>query len=452
MSILRHNYLLSRRTLLRGVGATLALPWLEAMSPSAKSVCNAGSIAPREIPKRAIFTFWGMGLNGRDYTPKEVGPDYALTPILQPLAAHRRDFTVISGMKLNHSGGHFGDASYLTGTNNIREPVGKFRVSCDQELAAVLGKTTRYPVLTLGIRRGTGFGEGQVNTLSWSESGNPLPSESRPDVLFNQLFRPESAAEIGEREQSYDRRQGVLDAVLDDAKRLNARLGKDDQTRLDEFFTSVRDVEQRMADEKKWLHADKPKVAPLDFSNGKSIEPSGKAEFDYRRYQRLMFDIIALALQTDCTRVISYMARKDAQDGTGSWKSMGNPYGYHDMTHHGEDADKLRWLTKSDTLYMEEWAYFLTRLKSIQEGDATLLDHALVAYGSSGGTLNAHHQHHLPALLCGGARLGVKHQGHLVKEGVMLGNLWQTMFDRLGVPVPENFQGGEADGILSELT
>ncbi len=451
MNIQRNNFLIGRRTFLRGVGATIALPWLEVMSPLAKAASTAGGFGSKEIPKRAIFTYWGMGVNGRDYTPKDAGLNYTLTPILQPLAAHRRNLTVISGMKLNHSGGHFGDASFLTGTNNIRQPVAKFSVSCDQELAAVIGKATRFPVLTLGVRRGTGFGEGQVSTLSWSPSGNPLPAENRPDVLFDRLFRTENTAEIAAREQGFGRQHGVLDAVLEDAKRLNAKLGKDDQARLDEFFTSVRDVEQRMAEERKWLHTDKPKVAPLDFSKGKSIEPSGKAEFDYRRYQRLMFDVIALALQTDSTRVISYMARKDAQDGTGSWKSMGNPYGYHDMTHHGEDPKKLEWLTKSDTLYMEEWAYFLARLKAVKEGDATLLDHALVAYSSSGGTLNAHHNHHLPALLCGGARLGVKHQGHLIKDDTMLGNLWQTMFDRMGVPVPASFQGGEANGIVKEL-
>jgi hypothetical protein len=165
-----------------------------------------------------------------------------------------------------------------------------------------------------------------------------------------------------------------------------------------------------------------------------------------------MFDVIALALQTDSTRVISYMCRQDGQDGTGAWKELGNKYNYHEMTHHGEDPDKLRWFTKSDVWYMEEWAYFLNKLKSIKEGDATLLDHTLVAYGSSGGSINAHHNHHLPTMLAGGQRLGVKHQGHLIKEDVRLGNLWRTVFDRMGVPIPENFQGGEADGAITELT
>ena len=164
-----------------------------------------------------------------------------------------------------------------------------------------------------------------------------------------------------------------------------------------------------------------------------------------------MFDVIALALQTDSTRVISYMVRMDGQDGTGSWRSLGNPYNYHEMTHHGEDPDKLRWFTQADIHYMEDWAYFLGKLKSVREGEGTLLDHTLVSYGSSGGAINAHHNHHLPTMLAGGARLGVRHQGHIVKEDVRLGNLWRTVFDRMGVPIPEQFQGGEADGAIREL-
>jgi hypothetical protein len=164
-----------------------------------------------------------------------------------------------------------------------------------------------------------------------------------------------------------------------------------------------------------------------------------------------MYDVIALALQTDSTRVISYLARMDGSDGTGSWRDMGNPYNYHEMTHHGEDPDKLKWFTKSDVWYMEDWAYFLGKLKSIQKGDGTLLDHTLVSYGSSGGSINAHHNHHLPTMLAGGSRLGIKHQGHIIKEDVRLGNLWSTIFDRMQVSLPENFQGGEADGTIEEL-
>ena len=424
----------------------MALPWLEAMSVCARA---ADGIAADEIPRRAVFCMWGLGLNGRDFTPMTTGPDYELTPILRPLERHRRDFTVVSGLKLTHSGGHGGDRTFLTGTNT-HDSGSKLRVSCDQELADAIGHQTRYSSLVLGIRRGTGFGNAQDNTLSWSRNGTPLPAENRPHVLFDKLFRPETADTIAQREAEFARRSSVLDSVRAEASALTARLGKVDREKLDEYFTGIRDLEKQMQVEKTWLYEPKPQVDAPEFGDEQGLDPSRNG-LDYRRYQRLMYDVLTLALQTDSTRVISYMARMDNSDGTGAFKGEGNPYGYHEMTHHGEDPDKLSWWTKADTWYMEEWARFLDRLKSVKEGDGTLLDHTMVVWGSSGGTINAHNNHHLPALLCGGAGIGVKHRGHVMKEDVYLGNLWQTMFDVMNVLVPENFQGGEANGAISEI-
>ena len=183
---------------MKGAGITLALPWLEAMSVRADSVTTAGSITEDETPRRAVFCFFGLGINGRDFTPAETGLDYKLTPILKPLEKLRRDFTVVSGLKLTHSGGHVGDRTFLTGTNT-RSAGAKLRVSCDQELAAAIGRETRFPSLVLGIKRGTGFGGYYDQTLSWSPSGTPIPSENRPHVLFDQLFRPESAVIVSSR-------------------------------------------------------------------------------------------------------------------------------------------------------------------------------------------------------------------------------------------------------------
>lgn len=165
-----------------------------------------------------------------------------------------------------------------------------------------------------------------------------------------------------------------------------------------------------------------------------------------------MFDIIALALQTDSTRVISYMAKKDLGDGTGSYGHLGNPFDYHTLTHHGEDPERLDWLTKVDIWTMQDWAYFLGKLKSIKEGDGTLLDHTLVARSSSGGTANAHNNTLLPAMLCGGSRIGVRHQGHIVESDKSLGNLWATMLTLMGVEdLPSDFMGGECDGIVKPM-
>lgn len=436
---------LTRRTLLRGAaGVSLALPFLDVMADVAQA---AGE--PVKIPGRAVFCMWGLGLNGRDFTPTDTGLNYKMTPIVAPLKSHRKDVTVISGLKLTHSGGHGGDRTFLTGTNT-HDPGSKLRISCDQELAAAIGDGTRYRSLVLGIRRGTGFGAPQDNTLSWSKNGTPIPAENRPHILFDRLFRPDSKETIAQREAEFARRSSVLDSVLEDAKALNGALGKTDRAKLDEYLTGIRDLEASMQSEKSWLYRPKPEVEPIDFGSDQGLDPA-KSGLDYRRYQRAMFDVITLALQTDSTRVISYMPRMDNSDGTGAWRSEGNPYGYHTMTHHGEDADKLKWFTKSDIMYMEQWAYFLNKLKSIPEGEGTLLDHCLVTWGSTGGTINAHNNHNLPAILCGGAGLGLKHQGHLVKQDQYLGNLWQTLFQTLNVPTPENFQGGEADGVIAEL-
>ena len=441
MNILTKNWQLSRRKLLHGAGVTLSLPWLEAMNASAA----AGS-----HPKRAVFCMWGLGINGRDYTPKETGLDYKLTPILKPLAAHKKDFTVISGLKLTHSGGHKGDRTFLTGTNT-HSSGSKLRISCDQELAEAIGKDTRYRSIVLGIRRGTGFGQPQDNTLSWTKNGTPIPAENRPHILFDRLFRPDSPETIAQREAEFVRRASVLDSVLEEANALASSLGKRDQEKLDEYLTGIRDLEAAMQEEKSWIYKPKPEVDPIDFGDEQGLDPS-KSGLEYRRYQRFMFDVITLALQTDSTRVISYQPRMDNSDGTGAWRSSeGNPYGYHTMTHHGEDADKLKWLTRADTLYMGEWAYFLDKLRSVKEGEGTLLENTMAVYGSTGGTINAHNNYNLPAILCGGSKLGIQHRGHIKKQDDYLGNLWQTMFEAMGVPIPEKFQGGEADGVIKEL-
>ena len=440
---------LPRRTFLKRAGITLALPWLEVMQSDPRSAMAAEPAAADHPPRRAVLCFFGLGLNGRDFTPPDTGTDYTITPILKPLATLRSDFTVVSGLKLTHSGGHVGDRTFLTGTNT-RTAGAKLRVSCDQELAAAVGRQMRYPSLVLGIKRGTGFGGYYDQTLSWTASGTPIAAENRPHVLFDQLFRPDSADTLDLREAEFVRRTSVLDSLRDEARRFAGSLGADDNRKLDEYLTGIRELERRMQDEKDWLRRPKPNVASLEFGKEQGLDPD-KSGLEYRRYQRLMYDVIALALQTDSTRVVSYLARMDGSDGTGAWRDRGNPYNYHEMTHHGEDPDKLKWFTQADIWYMEDWAYFLGKLKSIAEGEGTLLDHTLVAYGSSGGAINAHHNHHLPTMLAGGSRLGIKHQGHLVKEDVRLGNLWATIFDRMQVALPENFQGGEADGIISEL-
>jgi hypothetical protein len=451
---IQKQHSLDRRTFLRGSGVSIALPWLESMSVLSRAASTAGGIAEGERPKRAIFTMWGLGINGRDFTPVNTGPNWSVTPILEPLAHLREDFTLISGLRLTHSGGHGGDRTFLTGTNTHKADA-KLRISADQELAEAVGKATRFSSLVLGIHRGTGFGSGTIDkTLAWTRGGTPIPAENRPHLLFDRLFRAESPDQVAARKAAAGRTGSVLDAVREEAKSLQNRLGKADLAKLDEYFSSIRAVEQSIVSDLAWLEKPKPKVAQIDFGqNVQALDPElqAKGNFDYRRYQRLMFDVITLALQTDSTRVINYYARRDLNDGTHCYAYKGCPYGYHEMTHHGEDPDKLKWLTTVDTWYMEDWAYFIEKLKSAREGDGSLLDHTMLVWGSSGGTLNAHNNTELPTLLVGGHKIGIKHAGHIAKKDVRLGNLWQTMFGVMGAKVPPNFQGGEADGIIREI-
>ncbi len=442
MNILKYQPI-PRRTFLKGVGVSLALPWLDAMR------VRGDQIKLGTVPSRSVFCFFGLGLNGRDFTPSDTGVNYTTTPILKPLDSLRSDFTVISGLKLTYGGGHTGDRTFLTGTN-VRSAGAKLRASCDQELAYAVGKQTRFQSLILGIKRGTGFGGNQDQTLSWSPNGTPLPSENRPHIVFDLLFRPDTEQTLLQREADFLRRTSVLDSLRDEARGLNISLGADDKQKLDEYLTGIRDLERRMQEEKSWLRKPKPKVEAVAFGKEQGLDPD-KAGLEYRRYQRLMFDVITLALQSDSTRVVSYMARMDGQDGTGAWRDLGNPYNYHEMTHHGEDPDKLKWFTKADIWYMEEWAYFLNKLKNIKEADGSLLDNTLVSYGSSNGSVNAHLNTDLPTMIAGGSGLGVKHQGHIIKKNVRLGNLWSTVFNRMNVPLPKDFQGGEADGIIKEI-
>jgi len=305
----------------------------------------------------------------------------------------------------------------------------------------------------LGIRRGTGFGSRNDYTLSWTQYGTPLAAENRPHVLFDQLFRDSTPEEIEEERRAGYRAVSILDTVNRSGQWLNQYLGKNDREKMEEYFTSIRTVEKQLENDFLWMKVPRPEVNPIDFGEDtQALDPQAAGrKFNYRDYQRLMFDVITLALQTDSTRVVSYMPRIDLSDGTGGFRAEGNPYGYHEMTHHGEDADKLKWLTKADTWYMEEWAYFLEKLKGVKEGDGTLLDHTLLVWGSSGGTHNAHNNTMLPAMLFGGQKLGIQHQGHLDQQNKLYGSLWETMFGAMGAPVPAGFQGGASDGAFREL-
>lgn len=429
---------LSRRAALRGLGAALALPWLECMGPRGLRAATS----PQIVPRMGLFYF-GTGMNMRQFYPEGVGRDAELSRILKPLEPSRGHFTALSGTWLEHGGGH--DGAYPFATSIERGQ--KQGISPDQLAAEVHGKQTRFPSLQLSVKRGTGFGGQPLATISWNRQGAPLPAENDPKALFDRLFRPASIAEKADQGRAFRQRGSVLDAVLGEATRLRSGLGAGDRDRLDQYLQSVREVERDLEREMAWSDRPKPQAdLPQMGDYGESMTPEGNGRFLYDDYAKLMYDLIALAFQTDSTRVVSYVVRTELAGGV--YPEFGVSKGYHELTHHGNDPKNLDELAKVDTIYMGHWNRFLQRLASIPDGAGSLLDHTMLGFSSGMGI--GHSKDLLPTVLSGGTGLGVRHQTHLkLPEQTPLSALWQTMIEKMGVEVDGAFQ--DSTGRLSSL-
>lgn len=431
---------LSRRTVLRGLGATIALPYLEAMTPLAfASTTNAG------VPRRMLVCHYGTGMNLHEFFPQDVGKDFSFSRILKPLEQFREQMTVVSGLYLEHGGGHTGDYTFLTGTKGMKGNGIEGGISADQIVAEQIGGQTRFPSLQLSIARGTAYGNQGLATLSWNRSGIPLAAENDPKLIFARLFKVDKKHEARLRDERNRQRGSILDTVLGEANRLDRQVGKSDKAKLDEYFTSVREIEQQLERDIAW--GQKPKPAPSlenigDYSTSYAPEVRG---FAYEKWKKLMFDLIVMAFQTDSTRVITYNIRGE---GTGeNWPVHGVSKGHHALTHYAGPND-LDELAKVDEINMGFWAEFLARMQSVKEVDGnSLLDHTMIAYSSGAGMDHSHNR--LPTCFFGGKALGVNHQGHLKLENQPLARLWHTMVERMGVPVETTFQ--DSTGVISEV-
>lgn len=422
---------LSRRSFLRGTGLAIALPYLEAMMPHG---ARAAEPSPETVPRMGIFYF-GTGMNMREFTPEDTGPGFTTTRILEPLEPHRGDFTVLSGVWLKDGGGHGGCYPFATGRTIEEISAGRGDASPDHVVARQLAGRTRFPSIRMSVGRGTSFGSNAIKTISWNEQGVPLAAENDPSVLFASLFETPDPAEKRRRRRRFRRRGSVLDAVRENARRLQGELGQGDRRQLEQYFTSVREVEAQLQRDITWSEKRKPRPATSgmgDFSYSHTPERRGE-DFSYERYAKLMYDLIALAFQTDSTRVLTYVVRRELAGGV--YPEFDVSKGYHSLSHHGNDPQNLEELARVDTIYSRHWAYFLDRLKSIPEGDGTLLDSVLLGYSSGMGI--GHSKDRLPTLLAGGKKLGVQHQGHLrLPDKTPLANVWLTMMDRMDLPDP----------------
>ena len=420
---------LSRRTVLRGLGASLALPFLDAMVPalSVRAIA-AGKPAHRfqtfYVPTGMAMPFW---------TPEGVGKDFVLSPILEPLKAYRDQMIVVSGLKSNWNYIHAGaSGSFLTGTTrggrNEIEIIAD--ISMDQILAKQFGKETQVASLELSMDMPANAGActgilscAYTHTISWKSATQPLPMEYNPRSVFEKLFGDSGSTERGAREARLHQHRSILDSVNEKLLGLRRDLGPQDQRRLEEYTESVRDVERRVqrAEEQHDLQLpmmDQPQGVPPVFED----------------HLALMFDLQLLAFQSDLTRVISFMISKE--QSARPYPQIGVPEAHHPLSHHGDDPALIERMSKINTYHTELFGKYLERLRKTQDGDGTLLDHTTILYGSGISNSNAHSGDNLPLMLIGGGAGTLKGGRHLMYDDEPgMANLLMTLMDKLDVPV-----------------
>lgn len=396
-NILTQNWLLSRRHVLRGLGATIALPLLDCMNP-----LRAAPAAAAGKPRRSVFIYIPNGVNVLTWQIMKAGRSYELSTPLQSLEKHRANITPISG--LHHPNGigqaHECQKVWLTAAK-VSQEGGAFRntVSADQLMAEAAAPHTRFSSLELSISRGS-------TTLAWSRDGIPLPAEDNPKTVFNRLFGVEPGG-VDVQRRRLDRRRSVLDATLDDARSLRKTLGGEDRTKLDEYLFSVREVEVRAERLDSWLTIPKPKVDAATTANlTRNVSKDQAGD-----YYRTMYDLMVLALRTDMTRVITYMSGSESHGL--AIPEIGIPQTRHELSHHNGDPEQMARLSRSDAFLTEQFTYFLDQLQAVKDGEENLLDRTMVLFGSGMAYGHSHGNANLPTILAGGKSLGLKHGSHV---------------------------------------
>ncbi len=426
----------TRRFFLRAAGVSLALPLLESLGGRVFAQNSAvgtlpGKAAGAVRPQRMVCIGNLLGFVPQSFFPTKTGADYELPSSVEALKPHQKDFTLFSGLDHGVKGGHFAMSSFLSGVRTAdAKSMPEGNITLDQRAAETLGGATRFPTLALGSESGIHGG----CLMSWTRSGTRVPPLSTPRELFRKLFVTDGAADIGASLDRLDLKGSILDAVQGDAKSLQRHLGQRDKEKLDEYFTSVRDVEKQIELRRKWAHVPKP--------DPKIAEPENK---DFVSDLPVMYDLIALALQTDSTRITTFEIGGDFEASAFDLKSS-----YHALSHHGMREESIAALVKMERYQVEQFARFLAKLKSIEDGAGTLLDHSMVLFGSGMGNANSHTNSNLPIIFAGG---GFKHGEHKAYPATGLGrqplcNLFLSMLHRFGAEV-KTF--GTSTGTLTGL-
>lgn len=440
---------ISRRTVLRGMGVAVALPALEAMSP-----LKALARGVEKPPLRMAFMSYPNGVNNQHWFPKETGTAFTLPKTLTPLEPVRDDVLVLSGLahdKAKANGDGAGDharsnATLLTGCQ-ARKTDGKdirAGVSVDQIAAQKFGGRTKLASIELGCEKGamagncdSGYSCAYSSSISWKTPTLPLPKEINPRAVFTRLFGdPNQLAEERDRAKVAMYRRSVLDLVTDDAKRLNGTLGLADRRKLEEFLEAVRSIEQQIQGAER-----------EDARRRPQIEAPDGIPAEFPAYVKLMLDLLVLTFQTDTSRIATFVLANEGSNRTFPWIEVRD--GHHSITHHGGNAEKLEKIQKIDQFYVEQYAYLVQKMKSIPEGEGSLLDSSMLFYGGGIGDGNRHNHDELAILLSGKAQ-GTLGTGRHVRypRGTPVCNLFLSMLDRVGLR-----EGGFGDGTgrLSQL-
>jgi len=429
---------ISRRAVLRGLGAAVALPWLEAMAPS--PLARAASIVAQG-PRRLAFLYVPNGVHMPDWTPAREGKGYDLPPILEPLTRFRDDFSVLTGLNQDNAsskGDGTGDharsmASFLTGAHPKKTEGSNIQagISVDQIAAKKLGRATRFASLELGCDRGgssgacdSGYSCAYSTNLSWRSASMPSPKEINPRHLFDRLFGAAGAGQSrSEQDRARRRRSSLLDLVSEDAHRLRDRLGANDRRKVDEYLTGVRELEVRIAQSEA-----PPPDAPRDFAR-----PAG-IPIEYTEHVALMIDLMALAFQGDQTRIATFVFANELSGR--SYAFLGVPEGHHDLSHHGGDPQKHAKLRIINRFHIEQFGRLLAKLKAAPDGESTVLGNSMIVYGSGISDGNSHNHDNLPILLAGSGGGAIAPGRHIrYSNKTPLNNLFLSMLDHAGAPI-----------------
>lgn len=435
---------LPRRTFLKGLGATVALPWLDAMVPA------FAAPAESKAPLRLLFGYVPNGMIMEAWKPAKAGKDFEFTRILKPLEPFREDMLVLTGLAHRNGAIAPGDhaaasATYLTGVAPKRTTGADVQlgISVDQAAANAIGSKTRFPSLELGCEASPsvgncdgGFGCAYVNNLSWRNDTTPVAPETNPRVVFERLYGGlDTDPDPKVRERLAGNRKSVLDYINHQTQRLTATLGPSDRQKIDEYFTALRDIEKRIA-----------RVESENELTPQIEKPIG-VPTAYAEHARLMNDLLFVAIQSDMTRVATLMYARESSSR--AYPELGFSDAHHPLTHHRNREDMIEKCIKIECYQMEQFVPLVEKLKATKEGDGTLLDHSMLVFGTAIGDPNRHNHVDVPCVVLGRGNGTLKPGRHIVYPETPQTNLWLSLLDRMGVQAEKL---GDSTGKLDQLS